>query len=706
VIVCGIDVRACADQEVGGLRIVPVRRPRKSGGSVRLGEVDVDALLEQSAQGRPIALLSGVADVLSVSPGLFERYMLAAGKIGRLAIGDPSIRPDTVSYRVPPLFAQDDRMSEDLPFGSRGGLAVRHHFPVDGDYLLKIRLQRAYTDVVRGMAEPHRLEVRLDKRLLKELTVGGGGKELGPSEQFDYMRNADEGLEIRFRSAAGIVLVGAAFLKEAKVAEGVFLPRPPVASFEHAGKSDTDPAIDSIEIRGPYNGKTPATSPSRRKIFVCEPRDSNDEASCARHIIAGLAHRAYRRPATPADIQTLFQFYEKGRDVGGFDTGIEWVVERVLVAPDFLFRIERDPAGSRVGVAYPVSDLELASRLSFFLWSSLPDGELLDLAERGRLRDPDVLERQVQRMLRDGRSRSLVENFIGQWLYLRNVRGHAPDPNLFVEFDDNLREAFQRETELFVDSQLREDRSVVDLLRANYTFVNERLAKHYDIPNVYGSHFRRITFSDDRRAGLLGHGSILTVTSYAHRTSPVVRGKWLLENLLGAPPPPPPANVPALKENGEGSAPTSVRERLEAHRKNPVCASCHARMDPLGFALENFDAIGKWRSVDDTGKPIDASGVLPDGTAFTGPVEFRRALLARSEEMVFALTEKLLTYAIGRGLEYYDMPAVRAIVHRAAPSEYRWSAILLGIVQSTPFRMRMVQPPPDASVAQARRLPQ
>ncbi len=663
-------------------------------------EVDPRSLLPADDSGYGF---DNVADVLSVSPGLIERYMLAASKVGRLAVGDPTLRPNATAYRVPPMFAQDDRMSEDLPFGSRGGIAVRHHFPVDGEYVLRIRLQRTYTDIIRGMAEPRRLEIRLDRGLLKQLTVGGAAKGTTFTEQQDYFRNADQGLEVRFAANAGIVLVGAAFVKEAKVAEGVFLQRPPLASFEYSGKADTEPAVDSIEILGPYNGKTPTDSPSRRKVFVCYPTLPRDEEPCARKVIGTLARRAYRRPVTPADIQTLLRFYEKGRSQAGFDAGIEWAIERVLVAPDFLFRIEHDPAGAKPGAAYPISDLELASRLSFFLWSSLPDDELIDLAARRKLKDPAVLERQVGRMLRDDRSKALVENFAGQWLYLRNVRGHAPDPNLFVDFDDNLREAFQRETELFFDSQLREDRSVVDLLRANYTFVNERLARHYGIPNVYGSHFRRVTFADDRRAGLLGQGSILTVTSYAHRTSPVVRGKWLLENLLGAPPPPPPANVPALKENGEGGKPTSVRERLEAHRKNPVCASCHARMDPLGFALENFDAIGRWRTVDEAGNPIDSSGVLPDGTAFVGPSEFRKALLARSDEFVAAVTEKLLTYAIGRGLEYYDMPAVRSIMRQAAPGAYRWSALVQGIVNSTPFQMRVVPPASGPTEAQTKR---
>jgi hypothetical protein len=662
-------------------------------------DVDVRSLLPADDSGYGF---DNVADVLSVSPGLLERYMLAAGKIGRLAVGDPTIPVSTATYRVPPLYAQADRVSEDVPFASRGGLAVRHTFPVDGEYVVKVRLQRTYTEIIRGMSEPHQLEVRVDRRLLKQFSIGGVAG-MPPAEQQRYARDADEALEVRFAAKAGAALVAADFVKEARLAEGIYVPPPPLASFEFSGKADTDAAIDSMHIVGPYHGMRPDMSPSRRKIFICEPTRPSEERGCARTIAAALARRAYRRQVKPGEIDALLQLYEQGRAGGGFDTGIEWVVERLLVAPDFLFRVEREPVGARAGMPYRVSDVALASRLSFFLWSSIPDEELLRLAERGRLHDGAVLDGQVGRMLSDPRASALITNFAGQWLYLRNLRGHAPDPDLFVDFDDNLREAFQRETELFLESQRREDRSVIDLLRANYTFVNERLARHYGIPGIYGSHFRRVELPDDRRAGLLGQGSILTVTSYAHRTSPVVRGKWLLENLLGAPPPPPPANVPALKENNEGGKPASVRERLEEHRNNPVCASCHSRMDPLGFALENFDAIGRWRAVDESGKPVDASGVLPDGTTFDGPAQFRRALLARSDEFVSTVTEKLLTYALGRGIEPYDMPAVRQIMRQARADEYRWSSLIRGIVSSVPFQMAMPVRRPDSVTTDSRR---
>ena len=646
-----------------------------------------------------------IADVLSVSPGLMERYMLAAAKIGRLAVGDPTIRPTVVTYKTSPLASQDDRMSEDLPFGSRGGLAVRHHFPVDGEYLIKIRLQRTSTDVIRGMTEPHRFEIRLDRASVKAFTIGGQQmEERDPARLQTYVRTADATLEIRVPVKAGPRLVGAAFLKEPMLDEGIFRPPPPLASYEHTAQSATNPAVDSLEIHGPYHAKAPEESSSRGRRFACRPTQPAEELPCAREIATTLARRAYRRPVTAGDVATLVGLYEQGRREGGFDVGVEWMIERMLVAPDFLFRSLRAPADARPGVPFRLGDIDLASRLSFFLWSSIPDEELLEAAERGRLREPGVLEQQVRRMLRDERATALVANFAGQWLWQRNLRTHAPDPNLFTDFDDNLREAFRAETTLFLESQLREDRPVVELLTADYTFLNERLARHYGIEGIYGSHFRRTSLPDNRRAGLLGQGGVLTVTSYPHRTSPVVRGKWLLENLLGAPPPPPPADVPALPENDEGGGkPTTVRARLEVHRRNPICSSCHARMDPLGFALENFDATGRWRS-SEAGAPIDASGVLPDGTKFDGPAEFRAALMTHRGEFIATFTEKLLTYALGRGVEYYDMPAVRWILRQAGPDEPRWSEVVLGIVKSTPFQMSVV-PPAATPVADAQRKP-
>ena len=462
-----------------------------------------------------------------------------------------------------------------------------------------------------------------------------------------------------------------------------------VTSYEFAGDQTAPPAIASIELSGPYDVRGRGETPSRRAIFTCRPDNEEDERACATEILSSLARRAYRRPVEDEDIEMLLEFFDLGRAKGDFDAGIEMALRRLLVSPNFLFRTERDPENARPGSVYRISDLELASRLSFFLWSSLPDEELLALAEERRLREPEILERQVRRMLADHRSTRLVSNFGGQWLHLRNIRLVTPDPQVFPEFDANLRLALEAETRLFLESQVREDRSITELLTADYTFVNQRLARHYGIANIHGNHFRRVTLTDDSRRGLLGKGSILTVTSYPHRTSPVVRGKWLLENLLGAPPPPPPADVPALIENHEdGAEPQSLRQRLEAHRADALCASCHKIMDPLGFALENFDGIGRWRSVDTAGNPIDTAGTLADGTRVDGPADLRRALLRRPEDFVGTVTEKLLTYALGRGVEYYDAPAVRQILREAARNDYRWSSVILGITKSTPFQMR------------------
>jgi mono/diheme cytochrome c family protein len=663
-------------------------------------DIDSRALLPTDDAGYGF---DNIADVLSVSPGLFERYMSAARKISRLAVGDPATRPAIETYAAPKYFVQSDRADERLPFGSRGGIAIRHYFPLDGEYRLKVRLQRTWRDEIRGIAEPHQVQVYVDRALVKSFSVGGDGPRAtwlpgqavpNPTE---YELNADAGLELRFAAKAGERIVGITFVKQAAEEEGFLRPNLPVTSFEFAGNRDGDPAIDTVQIAGPYEAAGAGDTPSRRRIFVCRPaqvrrsapdtRASEDE--CATRIVRALARRAFRRPVSDADLQPLLEIYRSGREREDFDGGIELALRRMLVSPEFLFRIERDPANVAAGAPYALGDRELASRLSFFLWSSIPDDELLSAAERGKLKDPAVLAQQVKRMLADPRSSALVTNFAGQWLYLRNMRTHAPDPAAFPDFDDNLREAFQQETELFIEANLREDRSLIDLLTANFTFLNERLARHYGVPGIYGSHFRRVTFADNSRGGLLGQGSVLTVTSYPTRTSPVLRGKWLLENILGTPPPPPPPNVPALKDTGESGKPASVRERMELHRKNPVCASCHARMDPLGFALENFDGIGRWRTADEGDTPIDASGVMPDGTKFQGVAGLRAALVAHREEFAYTVAEKLLTYALGRGLEYYDQPAVRKIVKAAAADDDRWSSVILGVVKSAPFQMRL-----------------
>jgi hypothetical protein len=625
------------------------------------------------------------ADVLTVSPGLLERYLSAARKISRLAIGDRALRPVAETYAVSELISQDERASDDLPFGTRGGVSVRHYFPLDADYTLRIRLQRdkAGTGAVRGLAAgPQQIDVHLGGERLTRFTVGAdapGGRVAKPE-------TADAGLEVKFTARAGSSLVGVSILDRTLVTEGVAPTRLPVWTFSPGNDRI---AIDSVEIEGPFNASGPGETPSRRRIFVCTP-SPGDETGCAKAILTALARRAYRRPVTGRDADRLLRFYAAGRDGGDFEAGIRAALESILVDPEFLFRIERESAGVARGAAYRISELELASRLSFFLWSSIPDEELLAAAERGRLGDRVELERQVRRMLADPRSSALVENFGEQWLHIRSLRGVTPDVNAFPEFDDNLRAAFERETLLFFDSQLREDRPVTELLTANYTFVNERLARHYGIPNVYGSRFRRVALRGER-GGLLGQGSILTTTSHATRTSPVLRGKWVLENLLGAPPPPPPANVPPLKENKAGEQSSTVRERLEEHRKNPVCASCHARMDPIGFSLEHFDAIGRWRDTD-ASAPIDASAALPDGTKFTGAADLRALLSSRREDVVGTAIEKMLTYAAGRGVEYYDRPVIRRILKEARTAGDRWSSVALGIVESEPFQMRRSEP--------------
>ncbi|MSO20875.1 MAG: DUF1592 domain-containing protein [Acidobacteria bacterium] len=634
-----------------------------------------------------------IASVLTVSPMLMERYMLAAGKISNLALGVSSAQPAEETYTISKLVMQEDRAGEDLSFGSRGGIAVRHHFPRDGQYSIKIQLQRNFRGYIRGLGEPHQLDLTLDGARIQALTIGGerrgksapifSSASMGETAQEDYEHTADEELEFRFAAQAGPHQVAVAFVNEEVESEGPLWPA--MTPIEYEQYKGGDPGVASVVIGGPYDAKGPGETPSRKKILACQPT-GNSEA-CARNILTTLARRAYRRPATPEDMDVLLSFFRLGYRSRDFDVGMAAAIERILAGPEFLFRIERDPGHLPPGTAYPISDLELATRLSFFLWSSIPDDELLNLAERGRLRDPAELEGQVRRMMADAKSKALVENFAGQWLSLRNLNSVIPDPLVFPEFDENLRRAFQQETGLFFESIVREDRGVSDLLNADYTFVNERLARHYGIPNVYGSHFRRVSLSDETRRGLLGKGSVLMATSYPNRTSPVTRGKWVLENILGTPPPPPPPDVPSLADNGRGGKLLSMRERMEEHRKNPACAGCHKLMDPLGFALENFDGLGKWRTRDGDSS-IDPSGALPDGTQFQGPAGMRKALLSLRQQFLATFTERLLAYALGREADYHDAPALRGILRTAAPSDYRWSALVIGIIKSTPFQMR------------------
>jgi mono/diheme cytochrome c family protein len=663
-------------------------------------DLDVDARSVLPGDNSNVYGFDNDADTLSISPALMERYMAAARKISRLAVGRP-VGADFQEHRVHKWLAQNDRMSDDLPFGSRGGTAVPYYFPVDGEYVVKVTLHRTGNDHIIGLGAPHQLDIRVDGALIKRFTVGGDEwVKMAPPENYssnlkadpvweDYSHNMDRDLQVRVPVKSGRRVVGVSFVDERWSPEGI-IQRQVGVSRDRNELPDGNPSVAIVTISGPFSVAGPGDSPSRRKLFVCQPSTRQEEEPCARKILTTLARRAYRRPVSADDMQPLMSFFSAGRSEGTFDDGLEFALERLFASPSFLFRVEQN-SPQAAGAPQRVSDLDLASRLSFFLWSSIPDDELLDLAVAGKLRNPDVLDEQVRRMLRDARSKALVDNFVGQWLVVRNLRDVVPDSDLYVDFDENLREAFRQETELFMESQLREDRSLVELLTANYTFVNERLARHYQIPNVYGTQFRRVTFTDDHRGGLLGHGSILTVTSYPNRTSPVLRGKWLLENFLGTPPPPPPPGIPPLSENSGTRQLASVRARLEEHRKNPSCATCHARMDPLGFALENYDAVGAWRVIDETRTRIDATATLPDGTTFQGPSGLRQILLSRRQQFVETVSEKLLTYALGRKLEYYDAPAVRQVTRAAAGVDYRWSSVILEIVKSLPFQMRSSQ---------------
>jgi hypothetical protein len=653
----------------------------------------------------------------NLSPTLLESYVTAAEKISQLVVGRPSLSPGGSTVRLRPDLTQEGHI-EGLPIGTRGGALVSHEFPVNGEYEITIRLSRDRNEHIEGLLEPHEVELLLDGERVRLFTVAPVPLTTGQSSA-DSASHAslDSHLKIRVPVTAGPHKVGVTFPKKPSLLLET-ARQPYEAHFNYYRHPRLTPAVYEISIIGPYNpAGLPAVAsakagagdtPSRQRVFICAQQ--NDQ--CAKRILSTLMRRAYRRPVTDADLKKPFELYASAKAADGFDAGIEMGLAAVLASPEFLFRIERDPPAVRLKadttevsspdpvvsglsrtVVYRISDLELASRLSFFLWSSIPDDELIDAAVRGDLDKPAVLQRQVTRMLADPRSRNLVTNFASQWLHLRNLDSMTPDMRLFPDFDDNLRQAFRQETEMLVDIVIRENRSVLDLLRANYTFVNERLAKHYGIPNVYGSRFRRIEFGDDdsdapkARGGLLRQGSILLVTSYPTRTSPVIRGKWILDNLLGVPPPPPPADVPALEAVKTTKKTMTVRERLAEHRKNPSCSGCHKLMDPVGFALENYDAVGRWRTVD-AGEPIDASGSLFDGSEFRGVAGLQKAILAHPEFFVTTLSEKLLTFATGRGTEHYDGPAIRKIVREARADDYRFSSIVMGIVSSMPFRMR------------------
>ena len=636
-----------------------------------------------------------VSDALGLSPSLQEHYLDAALKIGALAVGDPKIAPGSETWRIRQDLSQDRRVNG-LPLGTVGGTLVHYNFPLDGEYTFQARLYRTNLNIMRGLESPHQVELALDGRRIHLASIGGAEDLASLFEKPTDTGDAVEArLRVRVPVKAGPHVVTVAFLEDPDAVEPARLQsyiRSSVDNFDWSGS----PHLQSLTVSGPFHPASATDTPSRRRVFICHA----DNDTCALQILSTLARRAYREPVSSSDLDTLLTFYQSGKRGGGFESGIQLALERVLASPKFLFRIERDPIDSVAGKSHPIGDLELASRLSFFLWSSIPDDELFQLALAGKLKDPAVLDHQVRRMLNDPKAEALVTNFAGQWLQLRNLRNVQPNTDLFPDFDDNLRQSFRRETELLFESIIQEDRSVLDLLTADYTFLNERLARHYGIPDIYGTRFRRVAITNDARRGLLGQGSILALTSHAERTSPVVRGKWILENILGSPVPPPPPDVPPLKGNQEGQKPKTMREQMAEHRANPVCASCHKAMDSIGFAMENFDAVGAWRSTD-VGSPIDASGELGDGTKVDGVVSLRNALISRPELFAGTLNEKLLIYALGRGLDYRDMPTVRAILRDAARDNYRFSSLVLGVVHSTPFQMRTASRDSDAAPLQS-----
>jgi len=660
-----------------------------------------------------------IADVLGVSPSLLERYVSAAAKISRLAVGEREAAPVQVTYTVKGDLSQNQTL-DGQPLGTRGGTTIRHNFPVDGEYLIRLSLLKlSFGQVFGEGAEGEELEVTLNGQRVKLFTLdevpmffmrespGSHPAKPQPTDPLEerVKMTPDIRLEFRMTVKAGPQDIGVAFLQKGYSANEDLVKRPVSSTYDvFIGMQygyTTAPHLSRVVITGPYNATGLGDTPSRRRVFVCRPTPAADEGACARQIVSTLVRRAYRRASSAADVESILTFYQQERDrTGNFEAGIEMALRRILADPDFIFRFEPAPAGAKPGSPYRISDTELASRLSFFLWSTIPDDELLKLAIDGKLHEPAVLEKQARRMLADPKARALVTNFANQWLYLRDLKNANPDVTVFPDFDDNLRQGFQRETEMLFESVIREDRSVLDLLDANYTFVNERLARHYGITNVYGPDFRRVPVPSDARRGLLGHGSLLLVTSNANRTSPVIRGKWILENLLGSQAPLPPPDVPPLEEKPTAAA-RSVRERIEQHRANPACASCHKIMDPIGLALENFDAIGRWRTTDE-GVRIDASGQLVDGSVLDGPSSLRKAMLGRSDAFVGSLTEKLLMYGMGREIKYYDMPAVRIVMRDAAKNRYRFSDLVMGIVKSAPFQMKTSGQAEEASKVASR----
>ena len=646
-------------------------------------DVDAAALLPPDDESSGF---DNIADVLNVPPSLMERYLSASWNISRAAVGNTQIAPSMATYRVRPDLSQDQHI-EGMPLGTRGGILVQHTFPLDAEYTIKVRLWRNTFDLMRGMEDPHDIELSMDGARLQLVHVGGKQDFATMSENpGTFGADLDKRLTVRIPVKAGThTITAATILRSNSVRDDLIKPylRTTIDGLDITG----DPSVDRVTVEGPFSAVGSGDTASRRKIFICKPVSAAEETVCATKILSALGRMAYRKPLNAASLTTLMDFYKQGRaNNANFDSGIESALQFVLASPEFLFRFEPDPSTIAPKTAYRLDDVAMASRLSFFLWSSIPDDQLLTLASQGKLKDPVVLQQQIKRMLADRRSSAMIANFAEQWLFLRNLKTAVPDLEVFPDFDDNLRSAMKEETTLLFDSIMREDRNVMDLLTADYTFVNERLARHYGIPNIYGSQFRRVKVAEARR-GLLGQASILTVTSYPNRTSPVQRGKWIMTNLMGVPPTPPPPGVPPLKENAEGAKPTTLRDRMEQHRKDAVCAGCHKSMDPIGFALENFDAVGHWRTNDEGGK-IDPSGTMFNGAALDGVNGLRQALVNQPDIFVGVMTEKMLTYALGRGIEYYDMPTVRKIVQDAKGNGYRFSSIVTGIVKSTPFQMK------------------
>jgi hypothetical protein len=686
-----LDAAAAARPYAGAETVHRLNRSEYANAVHDLFGVEIDVAELLPSDGGDFGF-DNIASVLTTSPLLLERYLTAALRIADAAIGDVQAAPTAATYKIGVEVTQNQHM-DGLPLGTRGGILVRHNFPADAEYVLSGRLLNTVAEGyagVEGHDEPHEFIITIDGEQVFSASIGGPEDHAENARDFLAARAL---IDERMTSpplpiTAGTHEVGFTWIERPASEQSVW--QPPLRATQEAHNPSGLPRLETVNIEGPYNATGVSPTPSRERILVCQPQTPADESACAEQIFSTLAKRAFRRPVDADDLAPPLEFFAQAREEeGNFEAGIRAGVARILVSPSFLYRAEFDPADLAAGSTHRVSDLELASRLSFFLWSSIPDDELLDVAADGRLRSASVLEAQVRRMIADPRADALVENFTGQWLQLRNLEQRVvPDLLLFPDFDDNLRKAFRRETELLFSEVLRKDRSVLELLTADYTFVNERLARHYGIPGVYGTRFRRVQHTDPNRHGLLGHGSILSLTSAATRTSPIIRGKYLMANFLNSPPPIPPAVVPALEDSAPKDRPSTVREQLERHRENPNCAVCHRTLDPLGFALENFDAVGQWQDQTVDGLPIDAAGVLADGTPVDGPQELRAALTAKPEVFAGAVAEKLLIYALGRGLEPADMPVVRSILRNAAKDDYRLTAIVLGIVDSLPFQMR------------------